>query len=112
MVVVIVEVQQKLNSPQIVVLTMCDGFSHSGLAFTAQLWVDGAAEQAGAGPETEADRANRAKGKTTTKHEHNQARKVEDTPQRWSSSSRGKQGVRVGVMLSEATAKSPPHASD
>jgi hypothetical protein len=36
------------NSPQRVVLTMCDGFSHGGLAFTAHLWVDGVAEQAGA----------------------------------------------------------------
>ena len=37
---------------------------------------------------------------------------MEDTPQRWRSSSRGRQGVRVGVLLSEATAKSPPHASE
>ena len=74
MVVVVEVVQQKPSSPQRVVLTMCDGFSHGGLAFTAQLWVDGAAEQAGAGAETEADRGSRAKGKTATRHEHNQAR--------------------------------------
>ena len=47
-----------------VVLTICDGFSHGGLAFTAHLWVDGVAEQAGAGAEAEADRASRAKGKS------------------------------------------------
>ena len=72
--VVEVDVQQKPNSPQRVVLTMCDGFSHGGLAFTAQLWVDGAAEQAGAGTGAEAGRGNRAKGKNATRHEHNQAR--------------------------------------
>ena len=73
--VVEVDVQHKPNSPQRVVLTMCDGFSHGGLAFTAHLWVDGVAKQAaGAGAEAEADRANRAKGKSATRHEHNQAR--------------------------------------
>ena len=45
-VVVEVDVQHKPNSPQRDVLTMCDGFSHGGLAFTAHLWADGAAARA------------------------------------------------------------------
>jgi hypothetical protein len=52
------------------------GVANATLIRRAQLWVDGAAEQAGAGAEAEAeaDRGNRAKGKTATRHEHNQAR--------------------------------------